>query len=54
MRSRLTPEQHKARIVADVEFEESKVLQFVVQAGSLIVAFGILALLAVRPSKRNR
>lgn len=28
-------------------------VQFVVQAGSLIVAFGILALLAVRPSKRN-
>ena len=54
LRARLTPEQHKSRIVADVEFEESKVVQFVVQAGSLIVAFGILALLAVRPSKRNR
>jgi hypothetical protein len=54
LRSLLTPEQHRARIVADVEFEESKVIQFVVQASSLIVAFGILALLAVRPNKRNR
>jgi hypothetical protein len=40
--------------VANVEFEESKVLQVVVQAASLVAAFGILALLAVQPSKRNR
>jgi hypothetical protein len=30
------------------------VVQVVIQAGSLIVAFGILALLAVQPGKPNR
>jgi hypothetical protein len=41
-------------MVLGVEFQESRVLQVVVQGASLIVAFGILALLAVQPSKRNR
>jgi hypothetical protein len=30
------------------------VLQMVIQAGSLAVAFGVLALLAVQPSKHGR